>query len=100
MCTVTALPAALLASASDSLLLRVVCNRDEHLTRAPALPPTVWAAGARRALMPIDPSSGGTWIAANDAGLVFAVLNTYKGSGAHTGDVSHVDSLNAASCQV
>jgi hypothetical protein len=77
MCTVTVLPRVLLSSVTsdDQLLLRVVCNRDELLTRAPALPPTLWAAGPRRALMPIDPQSGGTWIAANDAGLVFALLN-------------------------
>ena len=31
--------------------------------------------GSRRALMPIDPQSGGTWIAANDAGVIFALLN-------------------------
>jgi hypothetical protein len=27
--------------------------------------------------MPIDPQSGGTWIAVNDAGVVFALLNAY-----------------------
>lgn len=77
MCTVTALSRHLLAAdvSRGRLLLRVVCNRDELLTRAPALPPTLWAAGTRRVLMPIDPTSGGTWIAANDAGLVFALLN-------------------------
>jgi hypothetical protein len=77
MCTVTALSRHLLAAdvSTDRLLLRVVCNRDELLTRAPALPPTLWAAGHRRVLMPIDPTSGGTWIAANDAGIVFALLN-------------------------
>lgn len=90
MCTVTALPAALLTSESNSnpLLLRVVCNRDEQLSRAPALPPTLWTADTRRVLMPIDPSSGGTWIAANDAGLVFTLLNTYDEPGVHAGDVS------------
>jgi hypothetical protein len=31
--------------------------------------------GDRRALMPIDGASGGTWIAASDAGLVMALLN-------------------------
>ena len=88
MCTVTALPRSLLASSPDRLLLRLVCNRDELLTRAPALPPTSWAAGARRALMPIDPHSGGTWIAANDAGLVFVLLNTSDGATVPAGRVS------------
>jgi hypothetical protein len=30
--------------------------------------------------MPIDPESGGTWIAANDAGIVFALLNANPGA--------------------
>jgi hypothetical protein len=72
----------------DPLLLRVVCNRDELLTRAPALTPTIWAVGARRALMPIDPHSGGTWIAANDAGIVFALLNAHPGAPLPPGSVS------------
>ena len=90
MCTVTALPRARLAAESspDRLLLRVVCNRDELLTRAPALPPTQWAAGPRRLVMPIDPASGGTWIAANDAGLVFVLLNANPGVVCHTGKTS------------
>jgi hypothetical protein len=90
MCTVTVLPRALLAAdpAPDRLLLRVACNRDELLTRQPALPPTLWAAGRQRALMPIDPESGGTWIAANDAGLVFVVLNANPGFPAPAGDIS------------
>ena len=77
MCTVTALPRSLLSGgiAATPLLLRVVHNRDEQLTRPAGLPPTEWAVGSRRALMPIDPQSGGTWIAANDAGVIFAILN-------------------------
>jgi hypothetical protein len=90
MCTVTALPRALLQSDPnpDRLLLRVACNRDERITREPALPPTLWAAGVRRALMPIDPGGGGTWIAANDAGLVFVVLNANPGHPVRIGGAS------------
>jgi hypothetical protein len=90
MCTVTALPRSLLSSdvSPNRLLLRVVCNRDELTTRAPALPPTLWPAGARRAVMPIDPCGGGTWIAANDAGLVFVLLNAHTGTPARAGAVS------------
>ena len=90
MCTVTALPRSLLSSDASPgrLLLRVACNRDELLTRAPALPPTLWVAGARRAVMPIDPHSGGTWIAANDAGLVFVVLNANDGAPVRPCEVS------------
>lgn len=90
MCTVTVLPRALLSchASEDQLLLRVVCNRDELTTRAPALPPTSWTAGPRRVLMPIDPLSGGTWIAANDAGLVFVLLDANDGASASAGVVS------------
>lgn len=90
MCTVTALPRSLLASDTQSnrLLLRVACNRDELVTRQPALPPTLWAAGPRRAVMPIDPESGGTWIAANDAGLVFVLLNANPGHLVPRGHIS------------
>ncbi len=82
MCTVTVLPEGLLAEArrGEGLRLRVSCNRDELLTRAPALPPRVWQAGSRCAVMPVDPESGGTWIGANDAGLVCALLNLHDGS--------------------
>src|SRR6478672_3947680 len=55
--------------------LRVVFNRDELRSRPEALPPVVRKFGARTAVMPIDPQSDGTWIAANDAGLIFALLN-------------------------
>lgn len=81
MCTVTALPRSLLSrgASAEPLLLRIAHNRDERLTRAAGLPPAIWSAGVRRALMPIDPESGGTWIAANDAGVVFAILNANPG---------------------
>lgn len=67
MCTVTII--------RDDATLRLACNRDELRTRAAAEPPTVRAFGERRALMPIDPVSGGTWIAVNDAGLALTLLN-------------------------
>lgn len=60
---------------AEGVRLRVVCNRDELDTRRPALPPSMRVIGDRRVVMPIDPESGGTWIAANDAGLVFVLLN-------------------------
>lgn len=90
MCTLTALPRSLLSRSSrlQPLLLRVACNRDERLARAEALPPVHWIAGSRQVLMPIDPQSGGTWIAANDAGVVFALLNSNGGRTQPTGEVS------------
>jgi uncharacterized protein with NRDE domain len=78
VCTVSALPEALLARRPpqpDPCVLRVVANRDELDTREAAHPPVVWTSGTRRVVMPVDPESGGTWIAVNDAGVVFAVLN-------------------------
>jgi hypothetical protein len=67
MCTVSAIP---LAGG-----FRLVCNRDELLTRPRALPPQARRFGAREGLMPVDPQSDGTWIAVNDAGAAMAILN-------------------------
>jgi len=58
---------------------RLACNRDESLVRAAALPPRVREFGRRRAVLPIDPTGGGTWIAASDAGIVLALLNRNLG---------------------
>jgi hypothetical protein len=71
MCTVTIIP--------HGQGIRLACNRDESRARPIALPPRLVTAGARRTLMPIDPQSGGTWIAANDAGLIGTLLNAYAG---------------------
>lgn len=50
-------------------------NRDELRTRPLAGPPALRRVGSRLAAYPVDPQSGGTWIAANDAGVVLALLN-------------------------
>ncbi len=70
MCTVTIIPCA--------NGVRLACNRDESLLRPAALPPCEVACGNRRAVMPIDPLSNGTWIAGNDAGLIATLLNVYE----------------------
>jgi hypothetical protein len=62
--------------------LRLAANRDERRSRPEALPPDVRVFGRRRAILPLDPASGGTWIAASDAGLVMTVLNVTRESGA------------------
>jgi hypothetical protein len=67
MCTVTVIP---LREGT-----RLACNRDERNTRAGALPPVLHRFGRRRALLPVDPGSGGTWVAVSDAGLALALLN-------------------------
>jgi len=86
MCTVTLIPVG--TATQDSIGvgaiarprgIRLACNRDELRTRPAALPPVIRAFGKRRAIMPIDPSSDGTWIAANDAGIAAALLNVNLG---------------------
>lgn len=79
MCTVSIIPAQIPLTMNDGGLraIRLLCNRDEMRTRPAALAPTMKEFGGRRAVFPVDPVSGGTWIAANDAGLVFSTLNRY-----------------------
>lgn len=68
MCTVTLFPL-------RSGVIRLACNRDEQHARTAALPPRIVTVGGGRAIMPIDPAGGGTWIAANDGGLIMTLLN-------------------------
>lgn len=83
MCTVTIVPfreAPFVEFDEERrLITRIACNRDESPARAPAQPPVVKQFGPCRAMLPIDAESGGTWIAANDAGLVFSLLNVNNG---------------------
>jgi hypothetical protein len=72
MCTVTLL--------SWAGRVRLAVNRDELLSRPAALPPEVRSFGPHRAILPIDPASGGTWVAVNDAGLAMTVLNVTASS--------------------
>jgi hypothetical protein len=67
---------------------RLACNRDELRTRPVALPPRVVRFSERFAALPIDPSGGGTWLAATDAGLAFALLNVNSPSARYTGPTS------------
>lgn len=71
MCTVTVIPTA--------RGHRLCCNRDESRARPAATDALVRRAGDRAAVMPIDPTSGGTWIGVNDAGLVACLLNANPG---------------------
>jgi hypothetical protein len=67
MCTVSVVPV------GDGF--RLMCNRDELTTRPLARPPRRTTIHGVGAMFPVDPESGGTWVAANDAGLVLALLN-------------------------
>ena len=73
MCTVTVVPA--------REAIRLACNRDELRCRPAALPPRVERFGPRTAVLPVDPASGGTWVAANDAGLALTLLNVKANPG-------------------
>lgn len=81
MCTVTLIPvggdAAAGGSGGDAARgWRLACNRDEQRTRKRGQPPRVMSiGGGRRAIMPIDPESDGTWIGVNDMGLAAVLLN-------------------------
>jgi Transport and Golgi organisation 2 len=66
MCTVSFVPTA--------QGFRLAMNRDEKRTRAVALPPEVLSHEGRRAIYPREPT-GGTWLAANDAGLCLVLIN-------------------------
>jgi hypothetical protein len=67
MCTVTVVP--------HQKGIRVMCNRDERRSRPAALPPQVHDLGRRLAAFPVDPRGGGSWVGANDAGIVVSLLN-------------------------
>jgi hypothetical protein len=73
MCTVTVVP--------GRGGIRLACNRDELRSRPAALPPRIKKFGPRRAVLPVDPTSGGTWLAVNDAGLALTLLNVNSRNG-------------------
>ena len=73
MCTVTIVRCRPGDEANPSY--RLLCNRDELRTRPPADPPIITSVGPRKAIHPVDPVAGGTWIAVNDAGLTLTILN-------------------------
>src|SRR5436305_10724912 len=52
-------------------------NRDEKFTRSAALPPAIVDLADRRAIFPREPE-GGTWVAANDAGVCLALINWHR----------------------
>src|SRR5437762_8536773 len=57
-----------------------VLSRDESrrkFTRSTALPPAIADLADRRAIFPREPE-GGTWIAANDAGVCLALVNWHR----------------------
>jgi hypothetical protein len=79
MCTVTIVPYRSAGCPHGGRCVRVGCNRDEQHQRPAALSPRIALFGKHSALCPVDPASGGTWIAANDAGMAFVLLNVNDG---------------------
>lgn len=61
----------------DAAGLHVFMNRDERRSRAPERPPRVFARAGVRRIAPEDGAAGGTWIAANEFGLVVLLVNGY-----------------------
>jgi hypothetical protein len=58
---------------------RLWFNRDERLTRTPALPPALRSHGGLPFLAPLDPEFGGSWIGSNAQGATFCLANRYLG---------------------
>lgn len=73
MCTVSIIP----VDDSEAARVRLACNRDESRLRPPALPPQTRRFGRHLAILPVDPVSGGTWVAANEQGLVMTLMNEH-----------------------
>lgn len=69
MCTVTFLP--------RRRGYALAMNRDEKLTRIKGLLPAKKVINGRAVLAPSEPG-GGTWIALNDCGVTFALINWYS----------------------
>ncbi len=69
MCSVSFIPR------EDGFVLAM--NRDELISRVPALPPRVHHRGELAVLCPSEPS-GGTWIGISSAGMAFSLLNWHS----------------------
>lgn len=57
--------------------LQLIFNRDELLGRAHARPPSITTRKGQTILSPTDPEGNGSWIAANQSGLIVCLLNNY-----------------------
>jgi len=80
MCTVSLIRVPPTGRAAGGYV-RLASNRDESRQRPTALPPQIRHAGERQIVMPVDPTSDGTWIAVNDAGIAATLLNIYPKPG-------------------
>jgi hypothetical protein len=58
----------------------LLCNRDEKLSRAPALPPQIRERHGVRYVAPMDGNFGGAWIGTNEFGVSICLLNGAGGA--------------------
>ena len=63
---------------------QLLCNRDEKLTRKPALGPRMVVCNDTRFLAPVDGDFGGTWIGTNEFGVSACLLNGANLRGSET----------------
>jgi uncharacterized protein with NRDE domain len=70
MCTVSIVPVGV-----DGF--RLMCNRDEQLSRAESVAPMLERTLQNDAIYPRDPVGRGTWVGVNTAGIAVALLNRY-----------------------
>ena len=56
---------------------QLLCNRDERRIRKPALGPMIRNLSGVRLIAPVDGYLGGAWIAVNEAGLTFSLVNRH-----------------------
>ena len=56
----------------------LLSNRDERNTRKPALAPVIHKALGVRFIAPVDGDHGGSWIAVNEFGITFSLVNRYR----------------------
>lgn len=106
MCTLTAIPVFSQADNHGAVSLRIMFNRDEQRTRPPSLAPALFKVASGRAVYPIDPASGGTWLGINDSGLAVCLLNrsgpglaygtSLRSRGEIVARLLHADSLSRA----
>ena len=71
MCTVTIVQ----SPGWDGKAFRMACSRDESHGRSPATEPEYRTVNGVKALMPVDPGSGGTWVGVNEFGVALTLLN-------------------------
>lgn len=74
MCTLSAIN---LMTSEGRPGYRLVMNRDESRLRGRAQPPAWREVDGVRAIWPVDPDGGGTWIAVAETGLALALVNSF-----------------------